>query len=312
MLFILQVDLEILIANVLDIWAKVDANRIIDKMKLHVLTHLPEDIRRFGPASLYIVEGFEGWNRIWRLCSILSNHHSPSRDIAIKLCKAERIKHLLSGGFWRDKDTKLYVQAGKGVCRLFEADKELRRRLGWNQTPSSTPGVSQSPSRANRFSCFDQITLGAGSINLVAAKKQPSACTWDGLFESGVIPPPHPNGVSAEEHLLIGKTVIAASGDVCSVGSWVFYRSQSVCYHFLLELPHFEMLTRGNVRPRNILQTVEKSQSTVLQWWGGSSRSLRPNPVVDMSSSKCLISQDPGIPGTECQRCTQTLIAHIR
>ena len=115
-------------------------HRIIDKMKLHVLTHLPEDIRRFGPAGLYIVEGFEGWNRIWRLCSILSNHHSPSRDIAIKLCKVERIKHLLSGGFWRDKDSKEFVQAGTAVRGLFESDKKLQRRLGWNQTPGFVRG----------------------------------------------------------------------------------------------------------------------------------------------------------------------------
>ena len=62
---------------------KIDANRIDDKMKFHVLTHLPEDIRRFGPAGLYIIEGFEGQNRIWRPRSIPSKHHSPSRDIAI-------------------------------------------------------------------------------------------------------------------------------------------------------------------------------------------------------------------------------------
>lgn len=143
-IFIIQADLGVLIANVLDIWAKVDPNRIIDKMKLHVITHLPEDIQRFGPACLYIVEGFEGWNRIWRLCSILSNHHSPSRDIAIKLCKAERIKHLLSGGFWYDKDSKTYVQAGKAVQGMFESDKTLRRRLGWSLTPGLVPGKSAS------------------------------------------------------------------------------------------------------------------------------------------------------------------------
>ena len=113
-------------------------------MKLHILTHLPEDIRRFGPAVLYIVEGFEGWNRIWRLCSILSNHHLPSRDIATKLCKGERIKHLLSGGFWRDKGSKTYVQAGKAVQALFESNKVLRCRLGWSQTPGSVSGIYNS------------------------------------------------------------------------------------------------------------------------------------------------------------------------
>ena len=113
-------------------------------MKLHVMTHLPEDIRRFGPAGLYIVEGFEGWNQIWRLCSILSNHHSPSRDIAVKLCKVERLKHLLSGGFWRDKDSKLFVQAGRAVRGLLDSDKTLRRRLGLSQTAGPVPGMHTS------------------------------------------------------------------------------------------------------------------------------------------------------------------------
>ena len=122
----------------LDILVKVNANRIIDKMKLHVMTHLPEDIRRFGPAGLYIVEGFEGWNRIWRLCSILSNHHSP--DIAIKLCRVERMKRLLSGGFWFGKDSKKYVHAGEAVQVFFESDETLQRRLGWNQAPGAIPG----------------------------------------------------------------------------------------------------------------------------------------------------------------------------
>jgi len=234
---IIQADLEVLIANVLDIWAKIDANRIIDKMKLHVLTHLPEDIRRFGPAGLYIVEGFEGWNRIWRLCSILSNHHSPSRDIAIKLCKAERIKHLLSGGFWRDKDTKKYVQAGKAVQELFESDKRLRRRLGWSLPPGLVPGTCASQVK-HRFSHSDSMTFTVGSVTLIPAKKQPSGCTWDGLFNSNTVPPPRPNGVDAEECLLLGKTVVAASGDDCKVGSWVFYLSPFVCRFFKVTVSH--------------------------------------------------------------------------
>jgi len=226
--FILQADLEVLIANALDIWAKIDANRIIDKMKLHVLTHLPEDIRRFGPAGLYIVEGFEGWNRIWRLCSILSNHHSPSRDIATKLCKAERIKHLLSGGFWHDKDTKTYVQAGEAVRGLFESDKTLRRRLGWSQSPGSVPGT-YTFWVGHHFNYSDPSVSNVGSVKLIPAKKQPSGCTWDELFNCDTLPPPCPDDINTEESLLLGETVVAASADVCRVGSWVFYHSPFVC-----------------------------------------------------------------------------------
>jgi hypothetical protein len=198
-------------------------------MKLHVITHLPEDIQRFGPAGLYIVEGFEGWNRIWRLCSILSNHHSPSRDIAIKLCKVERTKHILSGGFWRDKDSKMYVHAGKAVRGLFESDKTLRRRLGWNQIPASIPGTHISWVEPY-FGHSDSVALNTGSVKLIPTKKQPSSGTWDELFNADTIPPLCPDGVNTEESLLLGQTVVAASGDICRVGSWVFYRSPSVCH----------------------------------------------------------------------------------
>lgn len=197
-------------------------------MKLHVLTHLPEDIRRFGPAGLYIIEGFEGWNRIWRLCSILSNHHSPSHDIAIKLCKVEQIKHMLSGGFWRDKDSKAYIQAGEAVRRLFESDGTLRCHLGWSQMPELVPGTFTSMSNSVFFHP-DPMTLNVGSVKLIPSKKQPSSCTWDEIFDFDTIPPPHPEGVNTGENLLLGETVVATSGDICRVNSWVFYRSPLVC-----------------------------------------------------------------------------------
>jgi hypothetical protein len=47
---IYQMDLEILIGNILDVFALIDPAKIIDKMKLQVLLHLVDDIRQFGPA----------------------------------------------------------------------------------------------------------------------------------------------------------------------------------------------------------------------------------------------------------------------
>ena len=63
-----------------------------------------------------------------------------------------------------------------------------------------------------------------GSIKLIPAKKQPSNCTWDQLFDSDTIPPPRPDGLDTEECLFLGETVVAASGDICKIGSWVFCR----------------------------------------------------------------------------------------
>jgi len=75
-----------------------------------------------------------------------------------------------------------------------------------------------------RFGHSDPTVLNTGSVKLVPTKKQPSNCTWDELFDSDTIPLLRPDGVDADECLLIGENVVASSGDVCKVGSWVFYR----------------------------------------------------------------------------------------
>jgi hypothetical protein len=49
--------------------------------------------------------------------------------------------------------------------------------------------------------------------------------------------PLRPDEIDAEESLSLGETVTAESGDVCRVGSWVFYRSPTVCHFFSGLLP---------------------------------------------------------------------------
>ncbi|KAJ7936453.1 hypothetical protein B0H13DRAFT_1509127, partial [Mycena leptocephala] len=68
------------------------------KYKLHVLPHIPEAVRRFGPAILFQTEIFECWNSVLRLCSVLLNHQAPSLDIATTLADMERFKHQVSSG----------------------------------------------------------------------------------------------------------------------------------------------------------------------------------------------------------------------
>ncbi|KAF7320450.1 hypothetical protein MKEN_00829900 [Mycena kentingensis (nom. inval.)] len=72
-----------------------------NKPKFHVILHLPDHIRRFGPAMLFATEGFESFNAIIRSCSIHSNRHAPSRDIATRMARGNRLRHLLSGGLFR-------------------------------------------------------------------------------------------------------------------------------------------------------------------------------------------------------------------
>lgn len=137
-----QSDLDVAVANVLDVWAKVDPNRITVKLKLHVLTHLQEDVRRFGPPALYEAEAFEASNQPFRQCSILSNHHAPSRDIATTMARMERFKHIISGGWWWDKVTRQHVQAGKRIIKDFNSNPLLQSHLGWTPDKQRSPGNS--------------------------------------------------------------------------------------------------------------------------------------------------------------------------
>ncbi|KAL1755500.1 hypothetical protein FB107DRAFT_290833 [Schizophyllum commune] len=88
------------IKYLLDCTCQFDA-QWFNKPKFHMLIHLPEHIRRFGPAMLFATEGFESFNAIIRARSIHSNRHAPSRDIARSMAQSNRIRHLLSGGFFR-------------------------------------------------------------------------------------------------------------------------------------------------------------------------------------------------------------------
>jgi hypothetical protein len=98
-------------------------------MKLQLLPDIVEDIRRHGPAIRFSTEVFECFNAIFRLCSVLSNHQAPSRDIARKFISMDRVKHMLSGGYWRERET--WVQAGENVRSLLRTEPFIQRHLGW-------------------------------------------------------------------------------------------------------------------------------------------------------------------------------------
>ncbi|KAK7438400.1 hypothetical protein VKT23_018013 [Stygiomarasmius scandens] len=78
--------------------------RWFNKPKFHILLHLPEHIRRFGPSILFATETFESFNAIIRGFSIHSNRQAPSRDIAFEFAGLNRVRHLLSGGWFLDPE----------------------------------------------------------------------------------------------------------------------------------------------------------------------------------------------------------------
>ncbi|KAJ7592184.1 hypothetical protein C8J56DRAFT_1046557 [Mycena floridula] len=111
-------DLRVAVANVLDGFAEIDPSKMVMKIKLHLLTHLPDNAQAFGPLVGVATEVYKAFNGVFCFASILSNHISPSQDIAIQLADQEGLKHQANGGWWNVKDDAAepeWKQAGPGV-----------------------------------------------------------------------------------------------------------------------------------------------------------------------------------------------------
>ncbi|KAJ6569081.1 hypothetical protein B0H19DRAFT_1373408 [Mycena capillaripes] len=196
-------DLQILIDNLLDAFATLDPTKILIKLKLHVLLHIVQDIRRRGPAVRFSTEVFECFNAIFRLCSVLSNHQAPSRDIAAKFADLDRVKHILSGGYWFEESESAWVCAGKDVRRILRNIPIIQRHLGWAPPPFWTPGL----------------------IKAVAQKKQSklAALTPEQAMLAGAVNPMSVP-IDSSSSWTDGVNVAARTGDCCTVGSWAVFR----------------------------------------------------------------------------------------
>ncbi|KAK0430360.1 hypothetical protein EV421DRAFT_1893571 [Armillaria borealis] len=196
-------DLETLIGNVLDAFGDVDPSKILIKVKLHLLPHLITDIRCFGPAIRNSTEVFECYNAIFRLCSIYSNHQAPSHDIAVKFCGMDRLKHLISRGYYWSESHQRWIQAGKSVLRLLHSEPVIQRHLGWVAPIKLTPGLIH-----------------------IKSKKKAVPVEWSTTKASSYISgSEYPSSTSRWHH---GISVTAQSGDRCSIGSWVIYNNNAV------------------------------------------------------------------------------------
>ncbi|KAJ6560702.1 hypothetical protein B0H10DRAFT_1845560, partial [Mycena sp. CBHHK59/15] len=192
-------DLQVAVANVLDVFAMIDPSKIISKIKYHLLAHIDEDVVEFGPLIGVATEIFECFNVIFRFCSILSNHLAPSRDIAIQLGDQEGLKHRLMGGWWVTGDNK-WQRAGSGVRHFMAAHPVLQRLLGWSESKPLKHGavklVALKRGKTVRASYKLKATSAACTLNFGMYS---SESTWEKCLH-----------------------VISESLDECFVGSWVF------------------------------------------------------------------------------------------
>ncbi|KAJ3781108.1 hypothetical protein GGU10DRAFT_278178 [Lentinula aff. detonsa] len=196
-------DLQVLIDNALDAWALIDPAKILKKIKLHLLKHLPAHIRKFGPSVRFSTEVFECFNAVFRMCSVLSNHQAPSRDIALKNGELGRLKHIISGGYWvRNSRAEC---AGENVVALLHTTPILQQHLGWASTRQLKPGSIRCPGRDRRTQLTGRDTKAFNAASTYVV-------------------------VSPSSSWIVGTHVVSQSEDVCPVGSWVIDR------HFIAQI----------------------------------------------------------------------------
>jgi hypothetical protein len=139
-----QADLHVAIGNFLDSFAEIDPSKMVTKVKTHLLTHAPSDVRMFGPLLGAITEAFESFNGVFRPCSILSNHRAPSRDIAVQLAEQESVKHRVAGGTWPQKGEgkeMVWTRCGPAARQLMQDHPILQRLFGWKKAETLAAGV---------------------------------------------------------------------------------------------------------------------------------------------------------------------------
>ncbi|KAJ3726425.1 hypothetical protein DFJ43DRAFT_568517 [Lentinula guzmanii] len=230
-------DVDVLVGNVLDAFADVAPSKILLKIKIHLLTHLRNDIRRFGPPIRYATEIFEAFNAVFRLCSIYSNHQAPSRDIAIQFSDMGRVKHILSGGYWPRSTSHgnvQWVQASKTVLSLLANVPIIQRHLGWVSHQSADVQAGRVTFRSRKKAV--KVSWSQTTAAVACTEHSPSDIDW-----------------------FVGEVpkVVAQSGDICTIGSWAIVQEEND-KQAIGRIS--EILLRGNSRASHGVVTLERFQ----------------------------------------------------
>ncbi|KAL0094124.1 hypothetical protein F4703DRAFT_1913791 [Phycomyces blakesleeanus] len=95
------------------------------KPKVHLLTHLPEDLRRFRPALNYKTEKGEQFNK--HICEHLfhTNRMNTLKDICFKFGKQYMTRHIIDGGSWIGKNG-LRETCGKAIAEYMQQNSDRK------------------------------------------------------------------------------------------------------------------------------------------------------------------------------------------
>ena len=93
------------------------------KPKLHLLRHLVDDVKSYGPARLFATESFESFNGNIRAAIFLSNRQAPSLDLAQHYASQTSLATLAWGSTFSADAVTNYANANPDFCQVFLDEK---------------------------------------------------------------------------------------------------------------------------------------------------------------------------------------------
>jgi hypothetical protein len=226
----MQMALQRAIDDLYNISATVAPKMIVAKSKAHFLSHLGDDVRRFGPAIIASTERYESYNGVVRGVLIHSNRQAPSRDAARAFSGFEYVKHIVTGGFWKNLETGRWIQAGQGTMEIFSDIPIFARLVGLEKDDEKTPGEHCA------LCDLAQLILLIGHVQRTKQTKNGvpiPAPKWEKTKLYSVL------HEEVAKSVIISRPVewfITANGDKARVGSHVYSKKRDVSNLFLVVL----------------------------------------------------------------------------
>ncbi|KZV84575.1 hypothetical protein EXIGLDRAFT_842094 [Exidia glandulosa HHB12029] len=195
--------------------------RWFNKPKFHLLVHLPDHIRRFGPAIIFATEAFESFNAVIRAKSVHSNRQAPSRDIARAFAHGNRIRHLVSGGYFRIYRPQEDAAVANGSASIRE---QFRRT---KPAPADFLQANRAMHEIPKIHDIVRSYLGMQETTFIdtaigSATEVPFSATK--TFEHVGC---SPLGVEESEPVDVLEHSLLVNGDKCKAGAWAIARRRT-------------------------------------------------------------------------------------
>jgi hypothetical protein len=134
-----------------------------------MILHLPDHVRRFGPAVLFATEGFESYNAVIRLRSVHSSRSAPSKDIAESFSHLHAVRHLVCGGAFHVPGIAEPCFPGSHIRSLLK-NEGLAAVLGRGEMPEEEVGQPGYGSVPKNAPCMPwQVTASSHAVHRPAS-----------------------------------------------------------------------------------------------------------------------------------------------